>query len=621
MKTLNTIAVFVVMMLLCNMTEAAFADGAQGAHTRGRRNRNPVKRFGQFIARTFGVTAGAWVRSLLFAIIATVCVGFGPIMSAKMALFFTVITLGFVAYALYWWVTDGNRFIEAVFMALVICLLSVSAATVAARAVAVTSSIFWASVIRWAPAIVALLVCGYIFVSLTWEARQIWEKVLGGIIASVLILIAVALAIFSIRWAALLPVKADDDNTGAAPVQLAPQTSETVEGEEGLVLAEEPTEGPDYGTTEHGVYYDYREYNDRYLDENGAWVTPKVKGNAFGYDYSNLWGDEDATKEAIISMADREPEALAFYSFDFFDKDEKKTLGINGVKVGTDFRMGNYAGIDANFDKEGGGDLQEDLFLAFAEEMGSNRVRLNFVEKTGLQKTGYIYHKDDDGDTYVIPSEAYCCYDDVRRDKSKQVEVQRWRPSATKAGDGKWETVMLLNMDCGFQPCWEKAPKGVPKVSEIPTASGNNPSPTPDPGPGPGPGGNPEKDPTKEVKTPVNQPNTDKNSAGKDTNNGVGAKESTAEPDTSKGDAPSSTDMTHEQFEKKTKETAKEVKEQEKRNDATPTVKPKEGTHVDQTGEKKSAQPTTEKVPTATVNGETVAKQGEHVTGEIEIPK
>ncbi|MBR2658754.1 hypothetical protein IKD57_02555 [Candidatus Saccharibacteria bacterium] len=114
MKTLNTIAVFVVMMLLCNMTEAAFADGAQGAHTRGRRNRNPVKRFGQFIARTFGVTAGAWVRSLLFAIIATVCVGFGPIMSAKMALFFTVITLGFVAYALYWWVTDGND--EAVFM-------------------------------------------------------------------------------------------------------------------------------------------------------------------------------------------------------------------------------------------------------------------------------------------------------------------------------------------------------------------------------------------------------------------------------------------------------------------------------------------------------------------------
>ena len=138
-----SIAVFVVMMLLCNMTEAAFADGAQGAHTGGRR-RNPMKRVGQFIARTFGVTAGAWVRSLLFAIIATVCVGFGPVMSAKMALFFTIIMLGFIAYALYWWVTDGNRFIEAVFMALVICLLSVSAVTVAARAAAVANSDFLA---------------------------------------------------------------------------------------------------------------------------------------------------------------------------------------------------------------------------------------------------------------------------------------------------------------------------------------------------------------------------------------------------------------------------------------------------------------------------------------------
>ncbi|MBR3332531.1 DMT family transporter [Candidatus Saccharibacteria bacterium] len=568
-----SIAVFVVMMLLCNMTEAAFADGAQGAHTRGRRNRNPIKKIGQFIVQTFRIGVGAWVRSLLFAIIATVCVGFGPAMSAKIALFFTIIMLGFIAYTLYWWITDGNRFIEAVFMALVICLLSVSAATVAARAVAVTGSVFWASVIQRAPAIVALLVCGYIFVSLTWEARQIYEKVLGGIIASVLIIIAVVLAIFSIRWAALLPAKADDDNTGAAPVQLAPQTSET-EVEEGEMPAEPlATSGPNWGTTEYGVWHDYAEYAD---------FDNKVKLRAFGYDYSSLWQDEDALKEAFLQIAENEPEALAFYSFDFFNKEEKKALGINGLKVGTDFRTGDYAGIDANFDKEGGGELQEDLYQALSREVLSDNVRFNPIKTTGLQKTSYIYWEDLNKDGYITPEECFCCYDNVSRKDALQVEVQRKVQKMGKDGGYTWETKFILNLDCGFQICWkDKVPKGVPQISEVPTASGNNPPPTPDPGPGPGPNPNPKKDKSKGTQGDVVKPNDNKGT-GPDTNNPSNPQESKAE------EHPNSTDnKTYSEYKQEVKELKDVNADQKQGGDPnTPTEPTQPGTNVDSNAEK-----------------------------------
>ena len=203
------------------------------------------------------------------------------------------------------------------------------------------------------------------------------------------------------------------------------------------------------GETPDGVRYDYEEYADR---DN------KVSFNAYGYDYSEQYNDREKATEGILGMAEKEPEALASYAYNIFTDEEKEELGIKGLTM---------VQIDEKFDQAGGGDLQKKLLEKFAGILNDEeKTSFKFYKQNGTEETNYIYFTDDNNDGNFTPNELHLSYDTKKRNKAPQVDV--YRTITNKDGKEKTVKMLDLNMECGYQPNYEKAPAGVPKVSADP---------------------------------------------------------------------------------------------------------------------------------------------------------
>lgn len=249
--------------------------------------------------------------------------------------------------------------------------------------------------------------------------------------------------------------------------------------------AEESIETTDYsGETIHGVRYDYHEYADR--DNKEAY-------NAYGYDYSDHYEDREKTTVDILGMAEKEPEALASYAYNIFTDDEKAELGIKDL---------NMVQIDDKFDQDGGGDLQKKVLAKFDQILNdTEKTKFNFYLENDTEETNYVYFVDENEDGKFTPDELHLGYDTKKRNKAPQVDISRVFENA----DGTTKTIKMLdlNMQCGYQPNYEKAPVGVQKIdstkpvdqiirtgggiSQVIQGGGPTVTPTPDPKPTPTP--------------------------------------------------------------------------------------------------------------------------------------
>lgn len=260
--------------------------------------------------------------------------------------------------------------------------------------------------------------------------------------------------------------------------------------------AEESIETTDYsGETIHGVRYDYHEYADR--DNKEAY-------NAYGYDYSDHYEDREKTTADILGMAEKEPEALASYAYNIFTDDEKAELGIKDL---------NMVQIDDKFDQDGGGDLQKKVLAKFDQILNdTEKTKFNFYLENDTEETNYVYFVDENEDGKFTPDELHLGYDTKKRNKAPQVDISRVFENA----DGTTKTIKMLdlNMQCGYQPNYEKAPVGVQKIdstkpvdqiirtgggiSQVIQGGGPTVTPTPDPKPTPKPTPTPTPTPTPE---------------------------------------------------------------------------------------------------------------------------
>lgn len=246
------------------------------------------------------------------------------------------------------------------------------------------------------------------------------------------------------------------------------------------------------GETVNGVKYDYTEYADR---------NHKESYNAYGYDYSNQFGNREEAAKGIMHMAEREPEALASYAYNIFTDDEKQELGIKGLSM---------VEIDNKFDQAGGGALQQNIKDKFSQILNDQgKTSFNFYHENDTEDTNYIYFVDENKDGNFTPDELHLGYDTKKRNNAPQVDISRTITNP----DGTTKTVKMLdlNMKCGYQPNYEKAPIGVPQIPANkpvphvitgggPNGGGGGGSVTPDPKPTPKPKPKPDPTPTPKIK-------------------------------------------------------------------------------------------------------------------------
>ena len=221
---------------------------------------------------------------------------------------------------------------------------------------------------------------------------------------------------------------------------------------------------PLIGELENGTAYDYSHYADRELsfdaDGNAVYKTNKEAWNAYDYDCSGDYGDEEATIKGITSVAARTPEALASYAYSLFTDAEKEELGIAGMSmVEIDDYMSN---------EEDGGEMQDRLLEKLDQVLNDKQTTFKFYHEDDTEDTNYIYWIDDNGDGEMNPTELHIGYDVRDRNGAPQVDIYRaFLDHSDKDGDYYVSKKMIdLNMQCGYQPNYEKdkIPDGVPHI-------------------------------------------------------------------------------------------------------------------------------------------------------------
>ena len=266
---------------------------------------------------------------------------------------------------------------------------------------------------------------------------------------------------------------------------------------ESEVANENSVENTQYaGETINGVKYDYTEYADR---------KNKVSYNAYGYDYSDQYDNREAATNGIMRMAGEEPEALASYAYNIFTDAEKEELDIKGLSM---------VDIDDKFNSAGGGELQKKLLAKLDQVLRDDQTSFKFYHENGTEETNYVYFVDSNKDGNYTPDELHLGYDTKKRSNAPQVDISR----IIKNSDGttKTQKMLDLNMKCGYQPNYQKAPIGVPPipadkpVAQVIKGGGaaqvikgggpNTPTPTPKPEPKP----EPKPDPKPEKHIPKN---------------------------------------------------------------------------------------------------------------------
>ncbi|MBR3324380.1 hypothetical protein IKG24_02515 [Candidatus Saccharibacteria bacterium] len=322
-------------------------------------------------------------------------------------------------------------------------------------------------------------------------------------ITGLVIGLAASFAVGGIAAHGIHSTKAAPDIVGGGPATKAPVMTEVSAPsvpELTTVSFDTVSENRFAGETANGRTYDYTEYADR---------EHKTSYNAYGYDYSGDHGDIEKTKNNINHIATDSPEVLASYSNRILFDDEKEKLGIKNM---SDVEIDNLLETS-----EKGGELQESMLTALKSNNvigSSDTTKTEYlpVEKSGLQHTIYNYWVDSNKDGSMTPDEMHIGYDSKKRNNAKQTILKRTRYDAN--GKVVESRQMLLNEECGYQPCDEKAPVGIPQIDEskpVPQVingggpnggGGEDPTP-PDPDPGPKP---PDPDPDPGPKPPDPDP-------------------------------------------------------------------------------------------------------------------
>lgn len=225
--------------------------------------------------------------------------------------------------------------------------------------------------------------------------------------------------------------------------------SESVEQVESTTLS---------GEQSNGIEYDYTHYADR---------EGKESANAYDYDMSDCYGDEEAFKTGIMEVAKRTPEALASYTYTIFTDEEKRELGI-------DKDMSMVAIDNAMSNSENGGILQKRLLNKMESILQDKEsTRFNFYRENDYETSSYTYFVDANNDGTMVPTEMHLGQAYVKRSGAPQVDVER--KVTTASGSTVWVKAADINLRCGGQI--NGRPEDFP---DVPVIDPNDPTPTPE---------------------------------------------------------------------------------------------------------------------------------------------
>ena len=210
------------------------------------------------------------------------------------------------------------------------------------------------------------------------------------------------------------------------------------------------------GEMPNGVRYDYTEYFD---------YDNKKSHNSFGYDYSEQYGDEDATKNQINSEIMDDPEILASNVYLAFPESKKAEYGISGLGMGQ---------IDESLDGEYGGKKKKKLQEEMQSAIYNENTTWEYKIVNGEQKTIYTYCEDDNSDN---PKGKHLEWDIKDRHDAKQVTATYAFVVTDADGQEHLEyTTVTYNLDCGYQEVVDIVPEDIRRTPESGIESTGNES-------------------------------------------------------------------------------------------------------------------------------------------------
>ncbi len=214
-------------------------------------------------------------------------------------------------------------------------------------------------------------------------------------------------------------------------------------------------------TNEYGVKSNY----DGYFNYAAKYYGGRIHEQAFWENQEDVYENEQLAVDRLFKLAKSQPEALASYASNFPDLLEACGLprDITGKQ------------IDAAFNQEGGGELQDKLLKEFKSLLESSDTKVSFGLASGVVATQYIQRNEGESRN---PVDNILENTEATRNGEKQMIVEH---TVTNLDGTKTVYGMFLNLACGFQPNVFKetpqpAPSGTPTVVRIET-----PDETPEP--------------------------------------------------------------------------------------------------------------------------------------------
>lgn len=228
------------------------------------------------------------------------------------------------------------------------------------------------------------------------------------------------------------------------PAQPTDATEETATDDDEMPgnIENQEEANPFAGEMPNGLRYNYAEY-----------FGEKKSPNSFGGDYSELYGNVEATKQKHFERAFNDPEILASEVFFCFPEAIKDELGVKGL---------NPRQIEDAMDGENGGEMQKRTQEIFEKAVFDKETTINFHLANGPQKTIYSYCEDVNNDGVITPDEKHLEWDTKDRHDAKQFDITYAFHITGPDGQERVEYITVTyNMDCGDQQVVEIVPEGI----------------------------------------------------------------------------------------------------------------------------------------------------------------
>ena len=461
-----------------------------------------------------------------------------------------VAMLGVYVYLMHWWHREGSEWTEMIPFAILAILVFFPAKAAAAATTVLWNSVFWTSIVNLLPALVLVATLGYFVINFFYfrynevdegdEEQQRHHR--WGIVAIAVTTIILLIILFTgAKWS-------HHDGTAASrvagPVAQAVEPVDTVPSSPATSwhfynqdLAEDGDDSNDFNfgpspLAEDKTAEDYdRELRERLRNDpvlgSGviAWLDANLGTRYLGEFYESCKGDWakiiNQAKEAWLNDPEAYNETLDAV-FKFMDT----------AKVSVGERS----------------DLDDQLYM--------NPYTVDGVPDIIVMKT--LNHEG----TFLVYS----------------FEIKG--VTTTEGADGSpKEIAVTYRIDCGFQPTNVEKVMGITPQSTPKPASTPKPTPAPSPSPSPAPTPTPSTPVYNKDKTKGTHEYTESNDdpgLGPDTNNGVGAQESTEDQPTN------STKYSEDEYKEWAEDMAETNQDQKTGGDPnTPSTTPAPGTNVD----------------------------------------